>query len=312
MTLDELQNLKLRDNDNEFTHCGTITVDQHQFTPDIIQDTDEAGVYLWVSRDENDSYEPLYVGKAKNGPRSRLSQHKSGINKNTVTAEARRTQILECIPNEGSLEVFFRASPTMNFLGVNNVSTYSLDEEAFILRFLPPLNRSRPPVVEVPNGESLIEAMTDRFDHYYDESQWNAWIHYLNSLSPGRKELVEGALRKTQELAGGGLWSLDIGVTGSYTLGPSCQGMSGRPVLVFGRYVNVQFAANGKFALLALDEGSDAEQQPDILFYREGQQDAVCYSYEQFRELNDNYEFDSSIANQLAQVLQDIQERDHA
>jgi len=301
----DLENLKLRDDDKKFTHCGTITIENDKFTPSITNDLRGAGVYLWVARSD-DSYKILYVGKAKDGPKSRLSQHKGGINKKTKTAGARRTQILESIPNEGSLEVFFRASPTMNFRGVNNVSTYSLDEEAFIVRFSPPLNRSKPPVVEV----RLIEAMTYTFEHS-NESQMNAWIHCLNSLSPRRKKLVEEALKRTQHLVGDRFRSLDMAVVGCYS-NLLCGGMNDRPVLVFGKYAKVKFSPNRKFALLALDEGSDTEQQPDILFYEESQQDAVCYSYEQFLNLNDNYEFNPSIANQLAQVLQDIQNRDGA
>jgi len=313
--LQQIQGL-LGDQDNPFELCGSIWMhEDHGFQFEVDGNLMQAGVYLWVVAVGDDSYEILYVGKAKDGPRSRLSQHKGGINKNTATAQARREQISQFIPNGGALEVFFRASMTEAFqiLGENvYASTYSLDEEALILRFSPPLNRSNPPVVIVPHGESLIEAMTDTFDFFSNESQWSAWIHYLNSLSPGRKELVEAALRRTQHLVGDRFGSLDISVTGSYTLGPPCQGISGRPVLVFGRYANVQFAVNSKFALLALDEGSDNLEQPDILFYGESQQDAVCYSYEQFLELNDNYEFEPSIANQLAQVLQDIQNRDGA
>jgi hypothetical protein len=299
--LRDLINLKLRDDDNEFTHCGTITIEENQFTPSITNDLRGAGVYLWVAK-RDDSYEILYVGKAKDGPKSRLSQHKGGINKNTTTAGARRTQILECIPNRGSLEVFFRASPTMNFRGVNNVSTYSLDEEAFIVRFSPPLNRSKPPVVEVDEPESFIEAMTDTFD-FSNESQWSAWIHHLNSLSPERKNSLGQALRKTRDLVGDEWTSLDMGVTGSYSLGQFCQGMSNRPFLVFGRFLKKRFAPQSKFALLALDEGKQnnvGKYEPDILFFGLKQESAFCYRYEEFVHLD---RLPKEVMEQLSQVL---------
>ena len=300
-TLDGIRNLKLRPEDNQFSQCGSITVENDSFEPTVSPDLRGAGVYLWVSKDKNDGYEVLYAGKAKDGPKHRLSQHKGGINKNTATARARREQIRQCIPEEGSLEVFFRASKIKKFptLGVD-VSKYSIDEEALIMHLSPILNRSKPPVVDVDQAESFIDAMTDTFD-FSNESHWSAWIHFLHSLSQERIELVEDALENVKALVGDAWGSLDIGVTGSYSLDQFCErGMSGRPVLVFGRYANVQFANKSKFALLALDEGdANKETQPDILFFEKDQKGAICYSYEDFLGLG---ELPSGVMEQLNQI----------
>jgi hypothetical protein len=278
-TIDEIKDLKLRPDDREFSKCGTISIEGNKFTATFKSDPKGAGVYLWVAKKGN-SYEILYVGKAKDGPKSRLSQHKGGINKNTQTATARREQIGTCIASAGgSLEVFFRVSKIEPFIDVK-ASTYSLDEEALILRLNPVLNRSKPP--KVGQNQSLINAIGEEFLSTRSDYS-HAWEVCLSELSVSRRNLLEKSLKKFKKLVGDTNWhAFDFGVVGRYSNLPA---LNGRPVLVFGKRAKKKFSE--KFALLALDEGSNDEKKADVLFFKKGQKVPICYSYKDFQDLKE-------------------------
>jgi hypothetical protein len=279
-TLEQIENLKLRRDDEQFSQCGSISIDINEFKATFESDPKGAGVYLWVLKDKNKKCKILYVGKAKDGPKSRLSQHKGGINKNTLAAAARRKQISDCIPEGGSLEVFFRESKTEHLPYDKKsveVSRYSLDEEALILLLNPVLNRSKPPIV-LPE-QNLIQAIGEEFLSTRPDYS-HAWEVCLSELSAGRRDLLEKSIKKFKSHVGNENWhAFDFGVVRGYSI----RGFERRPVLVFGKHAKEKFTE--KFALLALDEDKkyrDGRAKPDILFFEND--DRV--SYEDFTNGN--------------------------
>lgn len=100
----------------------------------------KASIYLWLSPVEDKQYEVLYVGKAGFGVSKRLKEHKNGfINSNT--GKKNKVKIIEKLKTS-VIYVYTRICPIQEVFGVN-VSTYSMEEEAFCIAYDPLWNRQR-------------------------------------------------------------------------------------------------------------------------------------------------------------------------
>ncbi len=118
--------------------------------PDHIP-TEAPSVYVWTAElKEKASYEILYVGKAGKGVDRRLSQHRAGIlnrvrgNKNTG-----KDDIVTILSDSGrNFYVFSRKSDTQEIFG-QEVSLYSVEEDALCSALRPSLNRAKFPKIDV-------------------------------------------------------------------------------------------------------------------------------------------------------------------
>jgi hypothetical protein len=116
-------------------------------------------VYVWASlRLDDNEYEVLYVGKAGKGIDRRCSQHQGGFT-NSGTGR-KNAEVLKAILNvEGAaIHVFSRESKTTEIFG-QEVSLYSVEEDALCAALNPRLNRAAFPVVGVATvTAALLEA----------------------------------------------------------------------------------------------------------------------------------------------------------
>lgn len=96
------------------------------------------GVYLWLVKNI-EGFDVMYVGKAGKGIHKRLSEHLAGYTRNP---DSKRANSLKELLANHKFEVWFRESEIREVLG-KRVSIYSSEEDALILEYNPPLNKSR-------------------------------------------------------------------------------------------------------------------------------------------------------------------------
>lgn len=126
---------------HHFCKVGYIKVESRiKITFEVSSDIASAGVYMWLTNRGN-KYDVQYVGKAGKGPKARMRQHKQGINSGS---QKRRKSIIKAFcKKDERLEIWFRTSKMGKVAGLYKlpISFYSIEEEALIKRFEPPLNR---------------------------------------------------------------------------------------------------------------------------------------------------------------------------
>lgn len=132
---------------NGFTKAGSLKIIQSRFKyrKEISRNKKKVpGVYLWLQRKRDESYEVVYAGKAGFGIDIRMNQHLGGLKK----ATAERIDLIKTNFGEGyCLEIWFRESSKVEVKGLyeKEISNYSTEEEALITHFSPLLNRAKTP-----------------------------------------------------------------------------------------------------------------------------------------------------------------------
>ena len=105
-------------------------------------------VYLWlIINQAGTEYDVVYVGKAGKGLNKRHKEHLGGYRTSLkCQSKSKRIKAIEEALESGrSIEVWFRESDIMKSILNSHVWTYSVEEEAFILKYHPLLNSANPP-----------------------------------------------------------------------------------------------------------------------------------------------------------------------
>lgn len=229
---------------HSFTFAGHLRSDKSEdkLAFNMVSNSTIPGVYLWLTP-KTGGYEVQYVGKAGSGPKRRMLQHEQGINKST--AKERRDRISECFDKKTqSLEIWFRESKceSVGDFSPRAVSHYSTEEEALIAEFNPPLNRAKS-----PNNNSIEGIEGEVFD--FGGTQRDFWFNVHQTID--RKALNQ--ILKLLESNAKKEWkNLDFKIIGQYTLKDSPD-LAYKCLLVFGKLLKNNFAANQKFFLITLE-----------------------------------------------------------
>lgn len=114
-------------------------------------------VYMWLSPlGESGEFDVLYVGKAGYGINRRISQHQAGFTHSTTGRDNRRL-VTEWLAAGRRIEVHRRVS-SINSLFGQNVSLYSIEEQALCERYNPLWNRACFPRIHNTNiGKAAVE-----------------------------------------------------------------------------------------------------------------------------------------------------------
>ena len=220
------------------------------------------GIYIWLRRENELSHDVKYVGKAGNGLSARMKQHVAGLRKASVE---RLDQIKRNSGNQKCLEVWFRESEVWgfgkifkNFKGPS-VSAYSMEEEALITHFDPPLNRATTPAMRAKARKP--QEIGDRFTALDFEitgtngQQRDLWTDAVQSLTDSHKnkigqvsDLVLKFLKQLEMLEK--QWPLDYRVIGKYMSHP----IPNQPLLVLGKFVKKRFSPGTTVVYISLEK----------------------------------------------------------
>ena len=229
-----------------FRRVGKISLVNNTVDLNVSDLSTEKGVYLWLKVKNNNRFEVHYVGKAGSGPKSRMSQHKQGINDATNISRKERIQQSIGVKVNDCLEIWFRKSPEIcTEISDKRVSLFSVEEESLSEKYNPPLNRTKRSLNRDLNGieNELLESGGDQF---------LLWSIAKASNDMDKTNKILSLLRKkfTPEL-----WdAFEFKFIGKYSKGdgkiPQC--FRDKTLLVFGKIADVNF--KHKAVLIALDD----------------------------------------------------------
>ena len=234
---------------------------QIEFQYGALTKKNSPGIYLWLHRKNELLHDVKYVGKAGNGLSARMRQHVAGLKKASFE---RLDHIKRNSGEEKCLEVWFRESEVWefgrifkNFKGPS-VSAYSMEEEALITHFDPPLNRATTPAMRAnarkPQeiGEGFIAL--DFEITGTNGQQRDLWTDAVHSLTSSHKykigkvlDLVLKFLKQLDILEK--QWPLDYRVIGKYMPHP----IPNQPLLVLGKFVKTRFSPGTTVVYISLE-----------------------------------------------------------
>jgi len=126
-------------------------------------------VYLWVVPKDDDMFDVLYVGKAGFGINRRLRQHQSGF-VSSGTGRKNLQYIYSVLADTNNkIYVYARRSKFSRLFSVT-MNMYSLEEEVFIEKFNPLLNRAQ----RIDKKFSIAKEKNKSLEQYAVESELNA------------------------------------------------------------------------------------------------------------------------------------------
>lgn len=154
---------------------------------------EKASVYVWASKKKYDSeLTILYVGKAGYGLQRRLSQHKGGI-KHGVNGRKKGELIQQEINSGRDIFIYYRYSEIQEIFG-QNVSSYSLEENALYLALSPKWNKAGFPIINrdeemQSESENISSKLMSILNHDLillrdtDENELNSYLDVLSTDS---------------------------------------------------------------------------------------------------------------------------------